>query len=160
MAIICNFTKKVKTDNFVSKKNVSKALKETAKILKIKDNFEIGVAVVSFAQIRKLNRQYRHKDKVTDVLSFTLQKSRPFITAPAKIKYLGDVVICYQQVKKQAPLFGHSLKQEFTMLICHGFLHLLGYDDKTQKQYQKMALIQDKLLIKLYGQHQATHKKL
>ncbi len=150
MAIICNFTKKVKADSFINAKNISLALNKTAQLLNIKGGLELAVVIVSPGEIKKLNRKYRQINKVTDVLSFREQDGEP-VVLHGKTKYLGDIVICWQQVKKQAPQFKQSVKKEFMMLVCHGFLHLLGYDDKTASQYRKMELIQDKLINILYG---------
>jgi probable rRNA maturation factor len=79
---------------------------------------QITVALTSDARVRALNRQYRHKNAATDVLSF-----------PAGEKgQLGDVVIAAGVAKRQARAAGHSLQTELRVLALHGLLHLLGYD--------------------------------
>lgn len=77
----------------------------------------VTVALVTDAQIRRLNRTFRKKDDTTDVLSF-----------PASAGDLGDIVIAAGVAKRQAREAGHSLQTELRVLALHGLLHLLGYD--------------------------------
>src|ERR1700704_3539823 len=76
------------------------------------------VALVPDARVRALNRQYRKKDKATDVLSFPSDERG----------YLGDVVIAAGVARRQAREAGHPLAIELRVLALHGLLHLLGYD--------------------------------
>lgn len=76
------------------------------------------VAVVTDARLRALNREYRKKDKTTDVLSFPSDEPG----------YLGDVAIAAGVAARQARTAGHSLATELRVLALHGLLHLLGYD--------------------------------
>ena len=71
--------------------------------------------------MRALNRQFRGKDYVTDVLSFPSDERG----------FLGDIVIAEGVAKRQAKEHGHSLKIEIQTLVLHGLLHLLGYDHET-----------------------------
>jgi probable rRNA maturation factor len=82
---------------------------------------ELSLALVTDPEIHTLNRQYRGKDKPTDVLSFLLaDELQPFL--------LGDVVISVETAARQAQQRGHSLREELQTLLIHGILHLLGYD--------------------------------
>ena len=99
--------------------------------------------------MRSLNKHYRHLDKVTDVLSFSQQEGLA-LNNPEEPLYLGDIIVCYAQVIKQAKVFGFSREKELAFLIIHGLLHLLGYQDKNQKQYLKMETIQNKILSYFY----------
>jgi probable rRNA maturation factor len=150
----------VKIPSGLNAKLVIKIVNATRAELKIKKEWEVTVMAVSPGYIKKLNKQYRHKNKVTDVLSFSQQEGPAMILAGQKQIYLGDIILCLDQIKKQAKLFGHSFKREFSLLTIHGLLHLLGYDDKTQKQYEIMAKIQDEVLAKIYGKSIKTNKKL
>ena len=76
------------------------------------------IAIVPDARVRALNRQFRRKDKSTDVLSFPSDERG----------YLGDVVIASGVAARQAREAGHSLGTELRVLALHGLLHLLGYD--------------------------------
>jgi probable rRNA maturation factor len=82
---------------------------------------EVSVMLADDAEIRTLNRQYRHKDKATDVLSF-----------PAAVEgTAGDLAISVETAQKQAEERGHALEMEIKVLLLHGLLHLAGYDHET-----------------------------
>jgi probable rRNA maturation factor len=89
-----------------------------ARVAPAKARGDLSVALVSDRRMRALNRQFRGKDKVTDVLSFPAE-------APG---FLGDVVIAAGVAKKQAREAGHTIQTEVRVLALHGLLHLLGYD--------------------------------
>ncbi len=97
----------------------------------------LTIALFSDQKIRNLNRQYRKTDRVTDVLSF------PFARAGAESDYLGDIAIASGVARRQAKSAGHSVQKELRLLALHGFLHLLGYDHKSDNG--KMALIESRL---------------
>ena len=93
-------------------------LKKTAKIVtdgEKKKAIELSIALVGQGRIRELNKRYRGKNRVTDVLSFSYDGS-------------GDIVICLGEVKKNAKRFGTTFKKELAICLIHGILHLLGYD--------------------------------
>jgi probable rRNA maturation factor len=79
---------------------------------------DLSVAIVSDRRMRALNRQFRGKDAVTDVLSFPAQDRG----------FLGDIVIAAGVSQRQAREAGHSVQTELRVLALHGLLHLLGYD--------------------------------
>ena len=85
-----------------------------------------GVAIVlaGDARVRRLNRDFRGKDKNTDVLSFPYGGAR----LPDGTRPLGEIVISVAQAARQAEAAGHSLAVELRLLVIHGYLHLLGYD--------------------------------
>ena len=88
---------------------------------------EVGVALVSNARVRALNRKYRRRDYTTDVLSFPNPES--LIPHP----YLGDIVIATGVARRQARKAGHSELTELRVLALHGLLHLLGYDHERDR---------------------------
>lgn len=96
---------------------------------------EVSIALVNDETMQNLNKQYRHKNKPTDVLSFTQEQE---ITIPGTTKLLGDVVVSVDTAKRQAVEADRTLDEEICQLIIHGVLHLLGYDDVTQEGYQEM----------------------
>ena len=98
-----------------------------------KNNLIVSVAFIGDKKMRQLNKQYRKKDKTTDVLSFVTDKK--FLSTE---NYLGEIIINYQQIKRQAKKYKKSVKQELVFILVHGLLHLVGYDDLTEKQRQKM----------------------
>ena len=93
----------------------------------------VTVAIVPDARVRALNRQYRRKDKSTDVLSFPSDERG----------YLGDVVIAAGVARRQARDAGHSLQTELRVLALHGLLHLLGYDH--ERDDGRMARLERRL---------------
>ena len=82
----------------------------------------VTIAFVSDRQIRALNKQFRHIDKTTDVLSFPLDDDAD---------NLGDIAISIETAARQAKENGLTLNGELAQLILHGLLHLLGYDHET-----------------------------
>lgn len=83
---------------------------------------EVSVLLTGDAQIRRLNRQFRRKDKPTDVLSFPAPES------PGTTEVAGDLAISVETAARQAEDLGHALAIEVQILILHGLLHLAGYD--------------------------------
>lgn len=97
--------------------------------------FTIGVAIVSGEEIRRLNREYRGKDKVTDVLSFGEIASLDELRRRARTEEeigLGDVVIDLAVVAVAACKDGLSFEREFVYIFSHGVLHLSGYDHEPE----------------------------
>lgn len=117
MAVEINNKTKSKIDLSLVKKAGEKFLQ-----FKNKENFEVSIAFISDSEMRKLNKRYRGIDKTTDVLSFSGEE-----------KFLGEIVISYAQIKRQAKEFGNKPKDELIFILVHGLLHLLGHDDKTEK---------------------------
>lgn len=114
---------------------------------------EVSVSFVNNAEIRKLNRVYRNKDKSTDVLSFPLGENGVYdLNNETGAYLLGDVVISMETAVKQAHIYGHSLEREVGFLTVHSMLHLLGYDHETSpleaaKMHEKEEVILDSLGI-------------
>ncbi|HEX4064464.1 MAG TPA: rRNA maturation RNase YbeY [Acidobacteriaceae bacterium] len=89
----------------------------------------VSVLLTSDKEIRRLNRQFRHKDKATDVLSFpALAFSAP---EAAKKPIAGDLAISVDTAARQAEEFGYPLATELQILVLHGLLHLAGFDHET-----------------------------
>lgn len=90
------------------------------------DNVEVSITFVDNLEIHDLNRQYRGIDRPTDVLSFECDGE--INDDSETLAILGDIVICPEVLASQAPEYGNTDKQELELLLCHGCLHLLGYD--------------------------------
>jgi probable rRNA maturation factor len=95
------------------------------------------IALVSERTIRRLNRDFRRKDAVTDVLSF------PAGGAPVADGDLGEIAIARAIARKQARRLGHTESTEVKILALHGLLHLLGYDHEIDQG--EMAALEDRL---------------
>ena len=94
---------------------------------------DVSIAVVSDRRMRALNRQFRGKDAVTDVLSFPSDERG----------FMGDIVVAAGVATRQAKDAGHSVQTELKVLALHGLLHLLGYDHETDDG--KMARVEARL---------------
>jgi len=130
-----------KTKLRITKKQIEQLLSQASS----KDGL-ISLALVSSAEIKKLNKKYRKKDQVTDVLSFSEPKEFNLPDEP-----MGEIIICSIRARKQAKELGHGFQKEINRLTLHGFLHILGYDHKTEKQAQKMEKKEKSILKKFYG---------
>ncbi len=84
--------------------------------------------------IQKLNKLFRKKNKPTDILSFPLTKK----FRVSKQTYLGDIIISYNFINKPKSLNTKLFKEKVIKIFIHGFLHLLGFDHKKNKDYKKM----------------------
>ncbi len=100
-----------------------------------KPDAELSVLLCDDQQIHALNRDYRGKDRPTDVLAFALQEGEAL---RGQEHMLGDIVISVQTARRQAREKGHSIRYEITFLLAHGLLHLLGYDHQTDAEERKM----------------------
>ena len=90
---------------------------------------DVSIAFVDDETITNLNRQFRHKDTTTDVLTFPADET--YGDPRRRGRPLGDIVICVDQARRQASDEKHSLPTEIRYLILHGILHALGYDHET-----------------------------
>ena len=118
---------------------------------------EFSVNLCGDKRIQSLNNNYRHKNKVTDVLSFPvydsirqkrelhqLLKGQPLLS-------LGDIFICSAKTASQAKEFGISYEEEFFHLLTHGFLHLCGYDHEISPKEEKiMFSLEEKIMNLMY----------
>ncbi|MBE6649798.1 MAG: rRNA maturation RNase YbeY [Ruminococcaceae bacterium] len=108
---------------------------------------EVSVTFVDREEIRTLNRDYREKDSVTDVLSFpTFDADEEIFVPEGESVPLGDVIICYDRCLEQAEEFGHSVEREVAYLTIHSVLHLLGYDHMVPDEEKEMTEKQDEII--------------
>ena len=107
-------------------------------------NSILNIIIVDEEKIKYLNKTYRNKDSVTDVISFALEDDDTFIETEYKV--LGDIYICLNRAKMQAVEYNHSLKRELSFLTVHGILHLLGYDHMNEKDEKVMFELQKEIL--------------
>lgn len=127
------------------------------------DKLEVSIIFVSDKEIREINRDFRDKDAVTDVISFPLLADEktgiiaknlkefavPTNLDPAtKLLNLGDIYICLKRAKEQAEEFGHSIDREISFLALHGLLHLFGFDHIDDCDKCLMRLKEEEILSK------------
>ena len=120
-------------------KYLLKKIKKLQKISYFKGkNQEFSILLTNNQKMKKLNFKFRKKNKVTDVLSFPLNH---------KIKkniYIGDIAIGFEIINKRSKISDFSY--EFDKMWIHGYLHLIGYDHKKNKEYEKMSK-KEKLIL-------------
>ena len=111
---------------------------------------ELGVTVVDDSEILELNREYRQKDRVTDVLSFPQFEGHDDLLAALMDDetetLIGDVVICYEQAERQASEYGTGLTREMLYLFVHSVMHLFGYDHMDEEEKAVMRAREEEVL--------------
>lgn len=120
-------------------------IEQSLKTLGIEDDVEVSCVLVDDERIHEINREYRHIDRSTDVISFAMEDNDQFYVEGMP-RTLGDIFISVDHAKKQAEEYGHSLRREMCFLFTHGILHLLGYDHMTDEQEKEMFGLQDQIL--------------
>ncbi len=118
-------------------------------------SFDINIILTTDANVKKLNKTYRGKDKATNVLSFPqvkmdgLKKSDFKIYPPKTIIPLGDILIANQITKKEAKAEKKELESHVMHLVIHGVLHLLGYNHSSEKDAEAMEKLECKIMAEL-----------
>jgi len=107
---------------------------------------ELAVVVTGDETLHELNLRHRNVDAATDVLAFPDETHGPFVAAPGLPRYLGDVVISFHRAEAQASTAGHDVRAELQLLVVHGVLHLLGYDDLAEDERVQMWATQAEIL--------------
>lgn len=115
-------------------------------------SIQVSLLICGEQKIKKLNRDFRHKDKVTDVLSFPNHDDLRKIKRSDDHLFLGDLAICHQKVKSQAKEFEISYMDEFIHLFFHGLIHLFGYDHELSKKEEEIMQRWEKLALDKFSQ--------
>ena len=113
-------------------------------------DFDLGILLTTDATIRKYNKQYRQKDKATDVLSFPyhhdIQAGEKIIPASDDDKNLGDIIISVSYVYHNKHNLDGDFHQRMDRMLVHGICHLLGYDHIDDDEYKQMLTLENELL--------------
>ena len=136
--------KKIKRPDYYLKKKFNKLLNKFKITSKVQ---EISIFLTNSEKMRQLNLRFRKKNKPTDVLSF------PINIVKKKVGYLGDIAISYEIVNKRSKK--SNFNYEFDKMWVHGYLHLLGYDHKKNREFEKMHKLEKKILNYI----ESTNKK-
>lgn len=112
------------------------------------ENGIFNIIFVSNEKIHEINKEFRHVDRVTDVISFALEDNPDIVYDDFRL--LGDIYIAIDVAYDQAVEYNHSREREVCFLATHGLLHLLGYDHMTEEEEKEMFGKQEELL-KEYG---------
>ncbi len=140
--------------------NLTKVYEAVADFAHLPKRIKVNLSFVDEKTIRKLNKDTRNIDKVTDVLTYPYVELRP----KEKLKLsdyelemdpddnrllIGDIYICIKRAEEQSKEYGHSLNREMCFLFCHGLLHILGYDHIKKEDEEVMTGLQTEILDKL-----------
>ena len=106
------------------------------------ENTYVSFLITTNDVIQNINSEYRGKDTPTDVISFAYNETENI--GPFDI--LGDIIISAEKVTEQAKEYGHSTEREFYYVLCHGMLHLLGYDHIDDEDKKVMREKEEELL--------------
>lgn len=123
------------------------AIVKTLQEENITEDVEISMLIVEDEAIQAMNKAYRSKDQVTDVLSFPMFEADEEIVAG---DLLGDIVIAAPRASEQALEYGHSFEREMCFLTVHSMLHLLGYDHELSEEDETLMVEkQEKILTSM-----------
>ena len=122
-------------------------------------NLSAEIEIVDEDEIRRLNREIRGIDKVTDVLSFPSldgisgvkieSKNFPYDLDEHGNLFIGSIAICKKRAEEQAEEYGHGIKREMNYLAAHGICHLLGYDHIEEQDRKIMRAKEERVLNKM-----------
>ena len=137
--IICQYDDE-KCSNYLDE-TVKNAITRTLDYLGKNDkNLEISVVFADMEEIQDLNRRFRNVDKPTNVLSF-----------PNDGIFLGDIVLCYDVIRKEALEQNKMFDSHMIHLVVHSILHLLGYDHISDEEAEEMEALEIKILDEVFG---------
>ena len=115
-------------------------------VLELDEHFNVSLLFTDNAAVQVLNRDWRGKDKPTNVLSF------PAGTSPieSEVEFLGDIALALETVRTEALDEGKTFEHHTTHLLVHGFLHLCGYDHETgDEDAEEMETLERAILARL-----------
>jgi probable rRNA maturation factor len=144
-------TQNFEETDYYLKSVIRRAILATLERERFKFDAEVSVTLCDNAYIRRLNKNFRNKDKHTDVLSFPLYEDGEFdLNECISGAVLGDIVISVERAKEQAREIGNSFIGEVAFLAIHSTLHLLGYDHERSKEEDELQCkIQKKIISTL-----------
>ena len=135
------WNKKIKNPNNYIKKKLNKIFRFN--LLKIK-RFSLTILLTDNSKMKNLNKKFRNKNKITDVLSFPNLSNADLKKKTNTEIYLGDIALSYEIINRRSKDSNFNL--EFDKMWIHGYLHLLGHDHKKFRDYKLMKKTEDKIL--------------
>ncbi|MGA0713503.1 MAG: rRNA maturation RNase YbeY [Pelagibacteraceae bacterium] len=127
---------------------IDKKLKKFEKNLALfkKNNLKFCINLSNDLEIKKLNKKYRKKNKITDILSFPFYEKKELkkILKSRKQIYLGDIIINLNKILKQNKK--NNFNYTFDKIWVHGFVHLFGYRHRLNKDFEEMQKIENKIV--------------
>lgn len=167
-------------EQMLAQAKLDEVVQQTLHLAGITQQVMLTLLITDDSGIQEMNQQYRQQNKPTDVLSFPLldapivqapadqlwapqaseegssatnapEQLPTFVTPPGMVTNLGDIMMSWPTIERQAHEAGHTPLRELLYLLSHGVLHLTGYDDQTEAGYQAMIGMQEAAL-KAVGQ--------
>ena len=157
----------IKSKKWLTVKNIEKFIAKTCHdlillseikffVAKKTNALELSISLVSDAQIKKINNQFRGKNKATDVLSFAFfdenlirQNGLKNTIKNSRQIFLGDIVLAFETINKEAKTSQKDFYEHLTHLLLHSILHLVGHDHEKEEDAKKMEKIEISILKKL-----------
>ena len=141
-------------------KDLLRVYESVAKHVLFPKKVNVNLTFISSDEIRELNKTTRTIDKVTDVLTYPyvdlkvgkklkLVDYRANIDLDSGLLTIGDIYICLDRAKEQAKEYNHSLRREVCFLLCHGLLHIAGYDHLEKEDEEQMTAKQEEIMSEL-----------
>lgn len=113
--------------------------------VKLMDGAELALLLSDDAHVKSVNQEWRNIDKPTNVLSFPSVEANKLARTP----FIGDIIIAYETVQREAEHDGKDFADHFTHLVVHGFLHLVGFDHQTDDEAKVMEALETRILAEL-----------
>jgi probable rRNA maturation factor len=138
--------------SLVDKGWVRKIVRQVLNAQEVASPYDVSLVFTDTERVKQLNRDYRGVNEPTDVLAFHMlpqkKSDSSFALPPDGIIRLGEVIVSYPQAAAQAKQQGQSTERELALLIIHGILHLLGYNDEEPEREEEMRAREKELLEK------------
>lgn len=128
---------------------IEKVVKQTLETAEFREACEVSVLLTNDQTMQQLNRDYRGIDKSTDVLSFAFEEDETVKLPPGVPRMLGDVILSLPTIKNQATENRGTYPKECAWALCHGALHLLGFDHQTDLEEAEMRGLEARVLSDL-----------
>ena len=116
---------------------------------------EVSIAIVNDQQMKRLHRDFLGVDETTDVISFPLSGEQE------SDKIEAEIVVCWEEAQRRAIEFDWNPEDELLLYVVHGILHLVGFDDTTETDFERMREAESKYLgefgLNLVGRDQSAH---
>lgn len=119
-------------------------------------SLSLSLLVCGDSRMRKINKEFRGKDKVTDVLSFPAHENLRKNMVKDSELFLGDIAISLPQAKRQAKEFKIGTFDEFIHLFFHGLLHLMGYDHEISGKEEKLMQKWEDLALEIFSKKKGS----
>lgn len=136
-----------KPDFKISKKIIDEIFLQIDKNIKKTQNWTLNIIFVNWEKIKELNKTYRKKDYITDVLSFNYETK---FTKVQKKDIVWELVFCNEKIIEQWMEYSLWSEKEFYKLLIHSILHILWYDHKKDEDFEKMQQKEDIIWKKIF----------